>query len=246
VPARSRLVEPKGREKVELRGCGRLVFSINSVHDLHIGTSQGPDAVDAVAGRIAFFDCSGRKEQILEAQERFRLPNYDLDMMLMVAHLRWVQVNHSPRPQRFLGARLNNTAARALVLQQSVRNLEGLLDGIAEYLHDPYAWEKDYRPTSGYVLPGRAFPLVVQGSKLMVWGSELAGRMNCKEHHRALDAICKQGRKQLRFGLFRGSYREIDAERFLEVRAAGPDSELWQDTVKALSTDTRERLGLTD
>jgi hypothetical protein len=241
VPERHRLVEPKGREKVELRGCGRLVFTLNSVEDLHVGTSRGPDAVDAVAGRIAYFDCSRRARELADAQAPLRLPlSWDLDLAAMVGHLRYVQTTVTPREQRFLGARLDNAGARAVVINQSVKRAEGYLDAIGDYLTDPVAWEKEYRATSQWTIPGRNFPLVTQDGKLYVWTTELASRIGDREP-RYLDSLLRPGRARLRFGGVRGSFREIDTERLVEARP-----ELYAAIVSTCSGDTKERLGLTD
>ncbi len=239
VPERVRLIEPKGREKVELRGCGRLVFTINSVDDLHVGTSKGPDAVDAVAGRIAFFDCSGRSEQLALTQNAFRPPgSFDLDIQAIIGHLRWVQDNIQPREQRFLGARLDNTEARALVLNQGTRRIETIVDAVCDYLANPLAWEKTYRQPGQYSVPGAAFPLVTRDGNLYVWASELAARIGVREF-RALDSLLTPGRVRLAFGPTRGSYRAVDLERLLAVRP-----ECAPDMIVACSGDTHVRLGL--
>lgn len=240
VPARSRLIEPKGQEKAELHGCGRLMFTLNSVEDLHVGTSRGPDAVDAVAGRIAYFDCSARKAQVLAAQAPLRLPlSFDLDLPAMIGHLRYVQTTVRPREQRFLGARLNNATARAVVMNASVKHSVELIDGICGYLADPLTWEKTYRAGLQWAVPGNNFPIVTRGGKLYVWTSEFAARMHVREF-RKIDTLLCGGRVRLRFAGTQNSYREIDLERFLDVC---PDA--LPDLVKTCSVDTHERLGLT-
>jgi hypothetical protein len=234
------LVEPKGREKVELHGCGRLVFTLNSVDDLHVGTAKGPDALDAVVGRIAYFDCSSRARELQAAQTPLRLPgSWDLDFPAMTRHMRWVQENVKPREQRFLGARADSAGARAVVLNQSTRQAETLLDAICEYLSDPASWEKEYRPNGQYNIPGRAFPLVTQGGGLYVWPAEITARLRLRDL-RCLEPIMFAGRHRIRFGLGQGSYRQIDLERLVSVR---PD--VYGAVVSACSSDTRERLGLT-
>lgn len=240
VPERTRLVEPKGREKVELHGCGRLVFTLNSVDDLHVGAAKGADALDAVVGRIAFFDCSGRRRELLAAQDTFRKPgSWDLDLPAMVGHMRWVQENHKPREQRFLGARLDSTAARAVVLNQSTRQAEALLEALCEYLANPAAWECEYKPNGQYSFAGRAYPVVTQDGGLYIWPSEICARLRLRDV-RALEPILAHGRTRIRFGLFQGSYRKVDLEKLVSVRP-----EVREHVVVTCSSDTRERLGLT-
>ncbi len=124
-------------------------------------------------------------------------------------------------------------------MNQSVKHSESLLDAISDYLETYDTWERDYRPGGSFSMPGRAFPLVTRDGRLYVWGSELAARIGAKSYLRELEPICTSGRVRLRYGLFRGSYREIDLERLLSVRP-----ELAAHVVKACSGDTHTRLGL--
>lgn len=237
VPERERLIEPKGREKVLLRGCGRLMFTLNSVDDLHVGTAKGADAVDAVAGRIALFDCSGRKTGLARTHDALRVPGrWDLDLPAIVGHLRYVQTTVTPREQRFLGARLDGSAARAVVINQSARGAGDFVDIIAEYLDDPESWERDYKPNGSFQIPGRAYPLVTKDGKLYVWGSELAGRLAMRNYHRQLDALLLPGRVRIRFGQFQASYREVDLDRVVSLR---PD--VYASAVATCAVDTRDR-----
>lgn len=242
VPERSRLVEPKGREKVELIGCGRLMFTLNSVDDLHVGSTKGADAIDAVAGRLALFDCSKRAHQIALAHDRLRLPlSFDLDLPAVVSHLRHVQDTHTPRPQRFLGARADASAARAIVINQSARYSDMYVDAICDYLSDPDTWEKAYTlNVSQYAIPGRAFPLVTKDGHLYAWPTEFAARVGSREPKALAVLLAGPERTLIRYGTVRGSYREIDLERIVALR---PD--IRAALVDTLSRDTKERLGIT-
>jgi len=247
VQDRVRHVEPKGREKVELRGCGRLIFTLNEVEDMRLGSVEGAEAIEAVADRIAFFDTRDQTQEIVAALDALRLPGgYDVDAARMVRHFRWVQETYTPRDQRFIGTRLSNEAIRSAIVQQATYGHEGVLDSIVDYLVNPLAWEKTYRAVkSNYADDGNRFPIIVSEGCLFVWLGELAQRLRCKDHSAPMKATrAMQGkRRDLKFcaGKHRANYREIDLARLLEARGIAPGSELYALAITTLACDTIER-----
>lgn len=183
VQERERLIELKGKEKVELRGCSRCIFTVNEPEKLSLGGAIGPSAFNATVIRIAYFDFRDRQKQILSAVAPLLLENGDMDLDRIVAHLRWVQTdwareNNAPRVQRFLGARADSAEAEALVLA-GTRDADtaGVLEALADYLRDPWLWEAGYHaddnPSSG---PGKRYPALTQGGELYVHADEMAAR----------------------------------------------------------------------
>ncbi len=246
VQERSRLVEPKGREKVELRGCGRLIFTLNSSADLKIGSASGADVIDAVAGRLAYFDCSLRSAQIGAAQDRLRIPgSFDLDMPRIVGHLRWVQETYRPRAQRFFGARQDGSRARRIVLQQAGQYHEQATETLIDYLSEPEVWERSYQSTGGqFAAPGSGFPIVIRDRGLWVCLSELAAKIGVRQNDlsRALVPFTIEGTTKFQHGAVRNRYRRIDVARMLESKNIARGHELYYPIVQTLIKDTQERI----
>lgn len=255
VQERSRLVEPKGREKVELHGCGRIIITLNEPEDLRLGGLEGSSAVGAVVDRIAYFDCTSRTAEIVRALDALRLgpgharPN-DIDLPRVVRHLRWVQENTQPRTQRFLGARADKATAQRLVLQQGVARQNGkALEALIDYLNNPDAWERTYHVEQRQFTTGQRFPAVTQDGWLWVWPQELAARLQLRDQEaaalrRMLKSLRPDGASthQLTFGnrAIRADYWPVDPEKLATAASVNPGH--FAPLVQALATSTRERL----
>ncbi len=257
---RSRLVEPKGREKVELLGCPRIVVTLNEPEDLRLGAVSGPSALDAVIGRIAYFDCTQQTAQAFEALEALRFgPGharpYDVDLTRIVRHLRWVQTAWAqaagaPRAQRFLGARADKTESTALVVKQTItRNNAPAIEALVDYLSDPSEWERTYHVEKRAFSTGQRCPCITRQHMLWVWPSELAARLQLKPWE---STGLKQMLKSLRAGppteitfankALRKEYWPVDLEKLVVAASIEPGSEAWHRIATSCTQDTKDRL----
>jgi hypothetical protein len=251
VQERERLVEHKGKEKVLLMGCARLVFTLNEPDDFRIGGIEGPDAVRAVADRIRYFDCRGNRERIERAMDPLMLLPGRMDLPRIVSHLRWVQTawaasEGAPRPQRFLGAQTDREAAERFVIRQMGRNYADVYETILEYLTQPGTWEAGYHAERRQFEDGLRLPLVTQHGCLWIWQTEFSKRLASKDPRalrNALKAIRTGNHAEISFGArrLRADYQEIDLDKLAIAANIQPDSESWQAIVKTVSQDTRHR-----
>jgi hypothetical protein len=251
VQERVRLVEPKGKEKVELRGCGRMLFTLNDPADFHVGGVEGPDAVQAVSDRVAYYDCRGLEPELRKAQAPLMLSNGDMDLPRIVAHLRWVQTvwaqeNAAPRVQRFLGSRTDREEAKAFVVRQIARNYADVYESLIEYLTQPATWEVGYHADRRQFDDGLRCPLVTQHQCLWVWQTELNKRLANKDPRalrNALKAIRSGKHTEISFGArkLRADYQEIDLDKLAIAANIEVGSESWNAIVRTVAEDTRVR-----
>ncbi len=251
VQERERLIEPKGREKVELRGCGRLVFTLNDPSDFQVGSIAGPEALQAVADRVSYFDCRGQTAALALTMRPLMLDDGDMDLPRIVAHLRWVQETYTPRAQRFLGAREDRTRVADFVVRQMAANYQDVYELILEYLVSPSTWENQYHADRRTFADGYRYPLVTSGGGLWVWPTELALRLGSDGREAGrLRAALKAIRlgdlpREISFGSrgsnCRGKYFEIDLDRFVIAANVTPESETWRAVVQTVSVETRVR-----
>lgn len=181
----SRLVEPKGREKVTLLGYSRMLLAVNGEDVLQgLGGISNASATNATAARIAYFDCTVNAPEVVRAAlEPLKLAgSAQLDMKRIVGHLRWVQTrwaeeNGAPRPQPYLGARRESAAATALLHGSMRKTCPALFELLDRYAADPSAFEARYHAVAdtvtGNVL-GLEYPLVTYKGKPWARFSELA------------------------------------------------------------------------
>ena len=251
VQERVRLVEPKGKEKVELRGCGRLIFTLNDPADFRVGGVEGPDAVQAVSDRVAYYDCRGLEPELRKAQAPLMLANGDMDLPRIVAHLRWIQTvwaqeNAAPRVQRFLGGRNDREEARAFIVRQIARNYTDVYEFLVEYLTAPAALETGYHADRRTFPDGLRYPMVTEAGCFWIWQSELAKLMQHRDEHAlrsALKAIRTGTRCEISFGSRRqrAGYQEIDLDKLAIAANIDSGSESWQAIVRTVAQDTRAR-----
>lgn len=251
VQERVRLVEPKGKEKVELRGCGRMLFTLNDPADFHVGGVEGPDAVQAVSDRVAYYDCRGLERELRLAQGPLMMPNGDMDLPRIVSHLRWVQTvwaqqNGAPRVQRFLGGRSDREEAKAFVVRQIARHYADIYESLIEYLTQPATWEVGYHVDRRQFDDGLRCPIVTQGGQLFVWQTELNKRLANKDPRalrNALKAIRSGQHWEISFGArkLRADYQEIDLDKLVIAANIDSASETWAAIVRTMAQDTRQR-----
>lgn len=251
VQERERLIEPKGREKVELRGCGRLVFTLNHPSDFQVGAIAGPEALQAVADRVSYFDCRGQAAALKLTMAPLMLPGGDMDLPRIVAHLRWVQETYTPRSQRFLGAREDRTKVSDFVVRQMAANYQDIYELILEYLCSPGSWENQYHADRRTFADGFRYPLITSSGCLWVWASEFAKRVGSSPQdagrvRAALKPLrADEHQREISFGPrganTRGLYFEIDLDRFVIAANIVPESETWRAIVQTMSVETRVR-----
>lgn len=249
VQSRRRLVEPKGRERVQLEGASRIIVTLNDLEDLCINGSMGADAVEAVADRLSIFNCRSVTPEVRAALDVLRLPGeHDVDISRVARHLRYVQLYLEPRKQRFLGARANASAEEHL-LGQHVEKHAKVFEWLKDYLINPPAFEREYSHERRAFSSGHRYPAITQHSQPWVWANELADKLGLKawEVGRALQPFRtkEEHTTQLSFGpkdsRVRGRYFALDIDR-LAVALHFTEAETIA-VVTALSTDTRTRLG---
>lgn len=248
VQSRDRLLEPKGQEKIRLIGAPRLVITVNQLEDIRIRGANGPEAVEAIADRIALFQAAPAADT-LAALDRVRLPDsYDLDLSSIVAHLRFVQLHIQPREQRFYGGRTSSSAALSQVLAGAVDACPELFELFYRYFLDPTTIEREYHlEERAFAGGGRQFPIATNGQRFYVRYTELAARLNKNEW--VIRGACKpfeaktrgQGHTQLNFGAGRLRVRfiELDAARLIEALRVDVDS-----AIATVMVETRKRLNI--
>ena len=250
VQSRRRLVEPKGRERVQLEGASRIIVTLNDLEDLCINGSMGSDAVEAVADRLSIFSCRLVTPQVRAALDTLRLPGqYDVDVLRIARHLRYIQVNLVPRLQRFLGARANS-GAQAHLLGQHIERYSKVYEWLKDYLVNPHQFEREYSHERRAFSSGHRFPVITQHEQPWVWANELADKLGLKlwEVQKALQPFRtkEEGTTQLSFGptstRVKGRYFALDIDRLGEALAFS--AEEVEAVITTLSSDTRTRLGL--
>jgi hypothetical protein len=250
VQERERLIEPKGREKVELRGCGRLVFTLNDPSDFQVGSIAGPEALQAVADRVSYFDCRGNAQALALTMKPLMLPDGDMDLERIVRHLRWVQTTYTPRSQRFLGAREDRSKVSDFVVRQMAANYADIYERILEYLLAPQVWEAQYHADRRTFDDGYRYPIVTSAGGLWIWPTEFAARLGVagKDAGRlraALKAIRTGAQHEISHGPrgnnVRGNYSEIDLDRLVIAANVIQDSETWRAVIQTVSVETRTR-----
>ncbi len=250
VQERERLIEPKGREKVELRGCGRLVFTLNDPSDFQVGSVAGPEALQAVADRVSYFDCRGQKAALALTMAPLMLPDGDMDLNRIVSHLRWVQETYTPRAQRFLGAREDRSKVSDFVVRQMAANYADVYERILEYLLSPSVWESQYHADRRTFDDGYRYPIVSSSGCLWIWPTEFAARLgvSAKDANRiraALKAVRAGEPRDISFGPrgknVRGNYVEIDLDRFVIAANVIAGSDTWRAIVQTVSVETKVR-----
>ncbi|MDB6035948.1 MAG: hypothetical protein JWM16_6286 [Verrucomicrobiales bacterium] len=241
VASRDRLIEPKGQEKVLLLGSPRLVITVNELADIRIRGANGPDAVKAIADRLAIFTPTLETDAALRALE---VPGQhgDVDTQRMIAHLRWIQCEIEPRGQRFLGARSDRSQAELPVLQAVMYDLPQLFELLENYLVKPQEIERAYHVEERtFSTGGQRFPIATQKGELYVRPTELAQRLNVDPYRidRALQPF-RDGKvlHEISFGNknFRGRFWRLNLDRL--IAATGAEIEAACNTV---SCDTRDR-----
>lgn len=249
VQSRRRLVEPKGRERVQLEGASRIIVTLNDLEDLCINGSMGSDAVEAVADRLSIFSCRLVTPQVRAALDALRIPGeHDVDINRVARHLRFIQLNLTPRKQRFLGARLGN-AATGHLLGQHIEKHSKVYEWLKDYLVTPGPFEREYSHERRSFSSGHRYPVITEAEQPWVWANELADKLGIKlwEVQKALQPFRtkEEGTRQLGFGprdtRVRGRYFALDIDRLGEALALTA-SEV-EAVVATLSTDTRTRLG---
>lgn len=248
VQEQQRHIELKGRERMTLVGCARIVITINDLVDLKIKGASGPDGVKACADRLAIFRAvrGGPTESALDRVREAVADRADpvvAERLLIAQHLRWIQLNVPVRGQRFLGARPDRSDSQIPILQATADSYPLVFDAIADYLADPFAWERNYAASEQLVRPGFRFPIVAEAERLYVCVSELMTKLGVRENERwridkALRPFRKGDRFRLSFGAkddrFRAYYVELDPELIEYVTDC--------DAVPALLPGTRGRL----
>lgn len=249
VQSRRRLVEPKGRERVQLEGASRIIVTLNDLEDLCINGSMGADAVEAVADRLSIFNCRCVTPEVRAALDVLRLPGeHDVDLKRVAQHLRYVQLYLEPRKQRFLGARANASAEEHL-LGQHVEKHAKVFEWLKDYLVRPEVFEREYSHERRAFSSGHRYPVITQHNQPWVWSNELADKLGLKawEVNRALQPFRtkEEYTTQLSFGpreaRVKGRYYALDIDRIAKALTFTPEEV--NAVVAALSLDTRARLG---
>jgi len=248
VQEEQRDVEFKGQERMVLRGTSRILIGLNQIEDLKIHSSSGPDGARAVADRLAIYNASG-ETKTKAALLKISGDNRQAQRLEIARHLRWVQVNITPREQRFLGARGDTSAALTPILEASAQGCPRIFDALREYFLDPIAWEREYTPSALISMPGRRYPIVCG---IETWGAgfiyvnlaELCERCGIPERDRrfaraALRPFQNAGEPiwqsfGAKGGRYRAQYLSLDPDRL--------DSVLSVDTIPAFVPGTRARI----
>lgn len=247
VQEQQRYIELKGRERMVLVGCSRILITVNSMADVRIRSASGPDGVKACADRLAIFNADRARAEALLGRVRAvvadRMDPVAAERLLVARHLRWVQLNLVPRTQRFLGARADRSEAMVPILTATAEKMPAVFEAISDYLADPFSWEREYSHIEQIVKPGRRFPIVAQADRIYVCTQELMVRLGIREADRnrvtyALRPFMTNSKARLSFGAgeqrFRGYYVELDPERLEQATES--------DAVPALVPGTRARM----
>lgn len=165
--------------------------------------------------------------------------------MRVAAHMRLVQTELTPRPQRFLGGRETNVAALSHILRTTAEHNAEFFEGLADYLQNFAAWERDYTTIASPLRPGTRYPIIAEGELLWIQVAEFCRRIQLEPRarhyaHGALKPfICGEPSRMSwgpRDSRIQPWFMPVDPER-VEI-AIGVDP------VAALVPGTRERLAL--
>lgn len=239
VASTDRLIEPKGKEKMQLIGAPRIVITVNEIDDIRLRGANGPDAVKAIADRFAIFYPTSRTS---EALARLRLPGRQaVDKERMTRHLRWIQCEIAPSEQRFLGAQHgDSTEAELPILQAAMQLLPQLFELLESYLAEPNDLEKTYHTEDRqFSTGGQRFPVMTQSGDIYVRPTELGKLLNIdptRIEYSLRPFLDGKESRQFCFGSYRGRYRRLNLDRL--ISATGADVEQACNTV---SVDTRGR-----
>lgn len=247
VQEQQRHIELKGRERMTLIGCSRILITVNSMSDVKIRSASGPDGAKACADRLAIFNADRHHSEKALSQVRKavsdRMDPVAAERLLVARHLRWIQTNLEPRTQRFLGARTDRNEAMVPILMATAERMPQVFEAISDYLADPFNWEREYSHIDQIVKPGRRFPIVAQADMLYICTQELMVRLGIRETDRAkvtyaLRPFVTNSKARLSFGngdqRYRGYYVEVDPERIEQATEC--------DAVPALVPGTRARM----
>jgi hypothetical protein len=138
--ATERAFEPKGRERILLRGALRFVVPCNAVGDLKFADLSAGDVLDAVADRLLVIDLAPRAPACRDALARLRLPgSWRVDLPRVIAHLSWLAGAVTPPVERFIGG--GGAAGRAAVLAGHAEQHSRVWYSLADWLdcEDPAA-----------------------------------------------------------------------------------------------------------
>jgi hypothetical protein len=251
VQDQERAVEFKGQERGLLAGCSRVLLAVNDPKDLSIAINGGnQDAMRATEARLAMYE-SCNEQTCVAALMAIAGGQPQAEKMAIARHLRSIQVNETPKAQRFYGARAGGGVAQEHLLSTAFAYAQSTGDAIAEYLIDPISWERHY----GLKIPiqGARFPIyVTPAGELRICPSELAAKLELqlrdyKDVERALAPfVTRQRRASIggRDDRFRGRYSEIDAK--LLAKALGIDCDTIEHTMKRSTTARRKEVGIND
>lgn len=132
---RVREAEPKGLEKILVKGCARYAVTANDLSDLRFADVRGADSLRAVADRLLVVRASEPARGALAA---LRVAgSYNVDLGVVTRHLRWVWETVEPdRSKRFLGS-LGHEDLDALEAAASGAFVQGeeVMLALAEWLY---------------------------------------------------------------------------------------------------------------
>lgn len=246
VQEQQRHIELKGRERMVLIGCARVLITVNEMADIRIRGASGPDGVKACADRLSIFKSTRHAEAALGAVRGVvadRMDPVAAERLLVAQHMRWLQLNVEPRQQRFLGAREDRSAAMVPLLLATVERAPKVFEAIADYLADPFGWEREYSHLEQMARPGRRFPIVAQCDRIYVCVTEIMARLQITDRERnyitaSLRPFATAEKTRLSFGngpeRMRAYYYELDPEK-IEIATD-------VDPVPALVPGTRDRM----
>jgi hypothetical protein len=242
VQQKQRDIELKGQERVPLRGCARILITLNSIDDLRISVPHGVDAAQACADRLSIYQADSPKAHTA----LMRLDRDEAEILQVARHLRFVQTQIEPREKRFYGGRDDGAASMAPILKATAARYPTFFDGIADYLDNFQAWEKDYHggPPSP-LRPGMRFPIFAEGERIWICKGEFCKRLGIPDTARHLSEMVLK--PFLAGEAARVSWGPATARIqpwYLPLDAAKLEIATGADPVPALVHGTRKRLGL--
>jgi len=210
VQRREHEIELKGLEKQVLHGAPRIIVTLNQIDDFAIGVASGPDALRAVGDRLAVYQASDRVSDAARAVVQDGEARIDA----IVGHLLWVQQNHEPQQQRFLGGGFGQDST-GMLTRTAAQQYPEVFEAVRAYALDPCSWENGYADSN--VRRGIRFPLITKQQVLYVncvaLAERIGGRVTARDVRAALGQFfCNEADRAVRVGSFRAKYWELDAD----------------------------------
>lgn len=251
IQERTHSIEPKGKERHELRGCIRMVATANDLSKLYLHGGKGPDDIRAIADRLFVIEARGAEaEQAIKAAQAPLLlaDGSTVDLARLAQHFMYIQQTVQPALGRFIGAPEDQSALE-ITLRGETQNAPELFELLSEYFEADGGWDAEYKlvgtgtviPRRGEIIPEarRNFPVFVHEGELFVRCGvlgQLCGR-DLPDVRRALKPFIQTDREIVTIAGENIAATKLAWTNLLPVLTVGIDQ-----VERSMTTDTADRV----